>query len=135
MLMVAAIGAGAPAHAATVTVAVRIAAGGHAAAIKDCPAVSVPAGANGGAVLTAAVAQGCIRSFQTHSSGAYVTCIDPGATPVCEIGDGLVAFWAVYEDGDVSETGISGFTAAQGKELAFAYTNFLACPTYPDCPL
>ncbi|HVL89112.1 MAG TPA: hypothetical protein VM841_02635 [Actinomycetota bacterium] len=136
MLMVVALGGAVPAHAANVTVKVRIAAGGHAGAIKDCAAVSVPAGANGLTVLGAAVAQGCIKSFQTASGGAYVTCIDPGQASLCEVAGGLVTFWAVYDNGRASTTGISGFAASQGRELAFAYTNFLTCfATYPSCPL
>lgn len=133
MLMVAAIGVAVPAHAATVSMTLRIAAGGNPGAVKTCP-VSVPAGANGKAVLDAAVASRCITSYQTNSGGAYLTCIDPGAAPVCEVGDGLVTFWAIYVDGRTAEQGILGFSAAQGRQLTFAYTSWLACAaTYPNC--
>lgn len=132
--LVAAVVAGAsPAAAANVTVTLRLSAGAYAAAFETCN-VSVVAGGNGRAVLSAAVASGCIDSYQTSFGGAYLTCVDPGAAELCELGSGLVTFWAVYEDGVMSD-GIAAFRAAAGKELGLSYTNFLTCPQYPNCPL
>jgi len=127
-------GGAVPARAANVSVTLRLSVGAYSAAVKTC-AVTVPSGATGGTVLSNAVAQGCIAGYETDAGGAYVTCVDPGAASICQIGDGLVTFWAVYEDGRTSEIGIGGFHAAAGKELGLSYTNFLTCPTYPDCPL
>lgn len=125
-----------PASAATTwtTMTFRVSVGGQSGEVRVCTALPVQVGANGKQVLDAAVGAGCINGYKTNAAGTYVTCIDP-RVELCEIGGGLATFWAVYEDGAPSETGIGGFRAAPGKTLTFAYTNFLACPTYPDCPL
>lgn len=123
----------APARAATVTVRLRLSAGAYTAAFKTC-AVSVPSGATGVGVLSAAVSGGCIAGYTVTNAGQYLTCVDPGAASICEIGGGLVTFWAVYDNG-VPSDGIGVFRASAGRELGLSYTNFATCPTYPDCPL
>lgn len=134
LLAVAALAA--PAHAANVTVKLRISAGGYAAALVQCDGLSVPDGANGVSVLQAATSKGCIGGFKTttFAFGTYVTCVTVNVE-VCEQAGGLATFWAYYKNGAMATTGIDQFNAKAGNELALAYTNFATCPTYPDCPL
>jgi len=83
--------------------------------------VTVPAGADGLAVLDAAVASGCISSYETSEFagfGRYVACIDA----VCQVADGLVSFWALFYEDAFAETGIEGFEAAAGRQIELTYT-------------
>lgn len=126
-----------PARAANVTVNLKLGAVGYEVPVKHCLSLSVPAGAGGAAVLNAAVAARCIDSYKTQSFGGstFVTCVDPGPAEICQQGDGLVSFWAYYKNGYTQTASIDRFNAAAGDELGLVYTNFLVCPTYPDCPL
>lgn len=111
-----------PAHASNVNVKFGVSAGYWAPTGAACT-VSVPAGANGLAVLDAAVADGCILSYDTQSFGGqpYVSCINE----ICQIADGLVSFWAMFENSPIpAEYGAGDFRADEGDELVFAYTNF-----------
>src|SRR5688572_22547505 len=88
-----------PARAADVEVAFGLAAGAYAPTGALC-SVGVPAGADGVAVLDAAVEAGCILSYQaeTHPQfGAFVTCINEvcGA-PAEALG---ITYWKFFVDG------------------------------------
>jgi hypothetical protein len=120
-----------PAHAASVPVSLALSAGTHAPTGAAC-ALSVPAGANGLAVLDAAVAQGCLVSYDTVTYpgfGTFVTCLDE----VCgNAGTGTVGtYWNMYENGASTWYGVDGFVADAGDELGFAYQAFcfeVVCP-------
>ncbi|HVM45967.1 MAG TPA: DUF4430 domain-containing protein [Candidatus Thermoplasmatota archaeon] len=106
------------AHASAVTVTLEVDVAD--ADYKTCE-IAVPAGANGGDVLDAAVAQGCILLW-THSSfdgfGRYVTCIDA----VC----GAVAtYWSFWVDGEYSSVGIDGYRATAGSVVRFNYEQWV----------
>ncbi|HVE91794.1 MAG TPA: hypothetical protein VNE62_05800 [Actinomycetota bacterium] len=94
---------------------------GKAAAV--C-AVSVADGADGVAVLDAAVDSGCLDSYRLSAFpglGNFVDCVDS----VCGGGDPLGAgcwYWAMHENGLPSEQGVDFFRASQGDVLSFAYT-------------
>lgn len=95
---------------------------GHPAAPgwRDC-AVSVPAGANVGALLDAAVAQGCLLSWGADSYpgyGRYVTCID-------EVCGQLPTYWAFYVDGAYSGTGIDDTAVSPGSTYEFTYEQWV----------
>ncbi len=93
-----------------------------------CP-VTVDEGSNGLAVLDAAAAAGCIRSYKVvvyPGLGDFVDCIDrvctgPGATgPLC-------SFWAMTENGVLTDYGVDGFHADQGDVLSFTYAPYGTC--------
>jgi hypothetical protein len=92
-----------------------------AAPLHSCDVV-VPAGSNGGALLDAAVAQGCILSWTADSFpgfGRYVTCMDH---VVC----GQVAtYWALYYNGGYSDVGIDALALQQGDTLGLDYTQWV----------
>lgn len=87
---------------------------------KTCDVV-VPQGADGGDVLDAAVAQGCLLAWGQASYegyGRYVTHIDHIS--------GLVAtYWAFYLNGAYTDFGIDAYAAAQGDTLGFDYTQWV----------
>lgn len=120
-----------PAHAANVTVSLALSAGRHAPTGAACT-LSVPAGADGVAVLDAAVAQGCLLSYDTVTYpgfGTFVTCLNE----VCgHAGTGTVGtYWNMYENGASTWYGVDGFVADAGDELGFAYQAFcfeVVCP-------
>ncbi|HET6404253.1 MAG TPA: DUF4430 domain-containing protein [Candidatus Thermoplasmatota archaeon] len=106
---------------APVTVTLQVA-GGHPAAPgwRDCD-VSVPASANVGAVLDAAVASGCILEWSYESSsgwGRYITSIDHVAAL-------LPTYWAFYIDGEYASTGIDSTTVSEGATYRFVYEQWL----------
>jgi hypothetical protein len=117
-----------PAHATTVTVSFGLSAGTYAPTGAACP-LAVTSGANGIAVLNAAVAAHCLVSYDTVTYpgfGTFVTCLDS----VC--GEALTGnagtYWNMYENGVSTAYGVDGFTAANGKELVFAYQAYCFCP-------
>lgn len=120
-----------PAHAAGVTVSLALSAGTYAPTGAACT-VSVPAGADGIAVLDAAVAKACIVSYDTvtfSGFGTFVQCIDE----VCgNAGTGTVGtYWNMYENGVSTAYGVDGFSADNGDELGFSYRAFCfvsGCP-------
>ena len=118
-----------PAHANDVTVTFGVSAGTYVPTSAACP-LTVAAGANGVDVLEAAVAKGCITSYQTvaFEFGTFVSCIDDvcgqtvAAPPVASAG----TYWNMYENGVSTWYGVDGFSAEDGDELAFAYTGWIA---------
>lgn len=120
-----------PAHAADVTVGFALSVGTYAPTGAACP-VSVPAGADGIAVLDAAVARACITSYSTVTYpgfGTFVTCIDN----VCgQPGTGTAGtYWNMYENGVSTGYGVDGFSAGAGDELGFAYRVFCFAAVCP----
>jgi hypothetical protein len=96
--------------------------------------LSVPTGANGIAVLDAAVAKGCIASYHTqHTSlGDFVDCIDG----VC--GDtatgAYLTYWALYWDGTAASAGVDDFRAGTEHDLSFSYVTWVNCVSpNPTC--
>jgi hypothetical protein len=93
-----------------------------AAPLASCD-VGVPDGANGLAVLDAAVAAGCIDSYDSATFpglGEKVTCIDD----LCETPDATLnaLTWVIYVDGRAADLGVSSLTfPAHGSRLAFSY--------------
>lgn len=114
----------APSDAATpVTVEFGLSAGTATPTGAACP-VTVPEGANGLAVLDAAVAKRCIVSYkaETYSFGAFISCINEvcGAPPEAL----WLTYWEMAVDGVCSTYGVSDFRAAEGKQLTFSYTTW-----------
>ena len=128
-----ALAAAAPAHAANVTVTLSVSAARYARTGAACT-LSVPAGANGIAVLDAAVAQGCLVSYDTVTYpgfGTFVTCLDQvcGNATAGSVG----TYWNMYENGVSTGYGVDAFSAASGDDLGFAYKVYCfaaVCP--PD---
>ncbi|HLG01591.1 MAG TPA: hypothetical protein VI916_14070 [Acidimicrobiia bacterium] len=92
-----------------------------AAPLADCD-VSVPSGSSGLAVLDAAVANGCIESYetQTFGFGKLVTCIND----LCQTPDETLnaVNWTVFVDGHVAGEGVSDLRfPADGTTLGFSY--------------
>lgn len=100
----------------TVTLEVDLLGAGY----KTCE-ILVPQGADGGDVLDAGVAQGCLLAWGYAPSagyGRYVTQIDH--VP------GLVAtYWAFYLNGAYSDVGIDAYEAAQGDVVRFNYEQWV----------
>jgi imidazole glycerol phosphate synthase subunit HisF len=131
--LTAAFATAAPAHATpTVLVSFAVSAGTYAPTGAACPLV-VDAGADGVAVLDAAVAAHCIVSYRAQTFpgfGTFVSCIDE----VC--GTALTGttgtYWNMYENGASTAYGADGFSAAAGDELGFAYQAYCfeaLCPS------
>jgi len=120
--VLAVVGVSLPASASSVTVKLAISVEHKAPTGSLCP-VQVPAGANGIAVLNAAVKKHCIVSYKTQSFpgfGDFVRCIDR----ICEIDKPtFIAYWAMYENGHFTSYGVDGFVANPGDILAFVYTH------------
>jgi hypothetical protein len=127
VVVVALLGAVAPAHATTVTVTLDVSRGYPPAVVPVAHCnVGVPVGADGIDVLNAGVASGCISSYQAPLSqyGHYVTCINsdceaPAGDPTLH---GTLLYWRISENGKPACVGVDGFTAAQGKVLGFTFT-------------
>ena len=83
---------------------------------KACD-VSVLAGADGVAVLDAAVASGCIASYHVIWFGteAFVDCIN-GTCSTFPVQD-----WGMYVDEHLTSYGASDYRAVDGDELEFSY--------------
>lgn len=118
---------GAPAQATSSTVVFSAAFGASAAthaAARPAAAceVTVADGADGGAVLDAAVASGCISSYAVKSFdfGSLLHCIDR----VCGDADPLRAacwYWSMHLNGVPTDYGIDGYRAANGDVLSFVF--------------
>ncbi len=83
--------------------------------------VAVAPGANGGAVLDAAVASGCLLEWNHDSFdgfGRYVTSID-------YIASAFATYWALYEDGQYANVGIDGMSFADGDTLRLNYEQWV----------
>ena len=116
--------AGVPAHAeSAVTVNLALSAGTYAPTGAAC-ALSVSAGADGLAVLDAAVAAHCITSYETQSFpfGTYVSCIDSVCASVLTGNAGT--YWEMTENGAATAFGVDGFSADSGDVLGFDYTGY-----------
>jgi hypothetical protein len=115
----------APAHAdANVTVSLALSAGTYVPTGAAC-ALSVPAGADGIAVLDAAVAAHCITSYDTQTFvgiGTYVSCIDSVCARTLTGNAGT--YWEMTENGAATAYGVDGFTAGAGDVLGFDYTGY-----------
>jgi len=87
----------------------------------DCT-VSVPASANGGDVLDAAVADGCLLEWSAgefEGYGRYVTSVD-------YITETVPTYWALYDNGAYSDVGIDFMTFDNGDVLGLDYTQWVA---------
>jgi hypothetical protein len=122
-----------PAHAANVSVTLRIspAAPASPVEIKSC-AVSVPALADGIAVLDAAKASHCIDSYETvqFGEGAFITCIDdlcglPNGTGLGV--DSLITFWMMSVNKTIVNYGVNQYRAHASDVLEFSYTVSVFC--------
>lgn len=124
-----------PASAANVTVGFGLSAGAYAPTEVACQ-LSVPANANGIAVLDAAVAQNCIVSYETKTFagfGSFVSCVDE----VCgdeATGFGLT-YWKYYKNGVPATSGIDNFRAAAGSSIVLSFTTWVGCLAAQDDPL
>ncbi len=123
----------APAHAATVPVTFGISVGTHAPTSALCE-LSVAAGTDGLVVLEAAVDAGCIQSYHAQGPtefGYYVDCINE----VCadSVSTLYLTYWGMFENGKATSYGVSGFRAAAGDELTFAYTTWAPCLLPTGC--
>jgi hypothetical protein len=120
--LTAALATAAPAHAApTVTVSLAVSAGTYAPTGAACGLV-VDAGADGVAVLDAAVAARCIVSYRTQTFpgfGTFVSCIDEVCGTALTGATGT--YWNMSENGASTAYGVDGFSADAGDELGFAY--------------
>lgn len=87
--------------------------------LAEC-GVSVPSGANGAAVLDAAVAQGCILSWSgtTYPFGTFVDCINF----VCSA---TATFWEMFDANGSTDYGIDLYSAQDGGVLSFDYTQWV----------
>ncbi|MDQ1712683.1 MAG: hypothetical protein QOE45_2133 [Frankiaceae bacterium] len=130
--LTAALGGAAPAHAATtVPVSFSLSAAAYAPTGAAC-GLTIDQGADGIAVLDAAVAAHCITSYAVVTFpgfGTFVSCIDE----VC--GTALTGttgtYWNMYENGASTAYGVDGFVADAGDDLGFAYRAYCfeaACP-------
>ncbi len=125
--LAASLAAGPPAQATSSTVVFSAAFGPSVAThTADSPAaaceVTVAGGADGAAVLDAAMASGCIDSYTVNSFdfGTFLHCIDG----VCGDADPLGAgcwYWAMHLNGMPTEYGLDGYRAADGDVLSFVF--------------
>lgn len=120
----------APAHAANVTVTLRIAVDHYYNPTNVCT-LSVPANSDGVVLLDLAVFNGCIQSYQKtyypQFGGYFIDCING----ICNSSAPPFEFWAMRENlylaGSPSqicastEYGVSGYRAAAGEELSFTF--------------
>lgn len=94
--------------------------------------VTVAKEASGIKVLDAAVATGCLDSYekQDFGFGAFVTCIDQvcgqdaptWAIPVPTVWAG--SYWSMTVNDSPTIYGVSDFEAVGGEELGFSYTPY-----------
>lgn len=122
---------GGPASAADVAVHFQVSVGTAAppaVPISEC-SVSVPAGADGVAVLDAAEREGCIDSYEGSNDpqfGFFLECVNG----LCET---PVTYWAFYENNDLASYGLGSFTAEAGDEVEVSYQTWLPCLTPAGC--
>ena len=113
------------AHAAgNVGVTLRISTLTYANADKSC-AVSVPAGSNGIAVLSAATASHCISGYtlQSFTGGHFLDCVDDGVNGN-RCGDpapSYLRYWAMRLQCTATAYGVDDYKAVAGDELTFSY--------------
>lgn len=106
------------------TVTLEITAGHHLLpALKSCT-VSIPQGADTGAVLDAGVASGCLDSWQASSFGGFgrfVECIDDVCSETTPV-EGT--FWAFYVNEVAAPVGIDSYFPGEGDVIDFTYTDW-----------
>lgn len=111
-----------------VTVRLEVGAGNHflPGALASCD-VSVPAGANVGDVLDAAVATGCIDSWtaiEYPGFGRFVDCInDVCSENVLDL-NLFGTFWAFYVDDVSASQGIDATFVEAGATYEFTYADW-----------
>lgn len=112
---------------ASAAVTLRVSLGDRSVAKAVC-SVAVAEGADGVAVLDAAVAGGCIKSYKIEDFGwgDYLACVDG----VCEQPG---TYWAMYENRVYTSYGIREFYADPGDELWFNYEQYITCLTPLGC--
>lgn len=123
-----------PARAATVTVYFGVAAVTHASTEGLCP-VSIQTsgipGHDGEAVLSAAVARGCIRSYELGDPdpqfGRPLACVDGVCGWPREPYGTAGTYWALWLNGASASTGIDGYVAADLDRIEASYTHWLSC--------
>ncbi|HVL47803.1 MAG TPA: hypothetical protein VM889_04530 [Candidatus Thermoplasmatota archaeon] len=107
--------------------------------------VVVRKGSDGGVILDAAVAAGCLESWtwcRDAGNGRFVTSLDgrygdgrhdangdpcPSVfAPGKGVGTGLtLVFWSIHLNGEPAASGIDGYAAAEGDVYEFEYTTWL----------
>lgn len=98
--------------------------------------VDVPEGADGGAVLDAAVADGCIEGWDYDEFGGdrFVTSIDhlraPGLSCLA-FSVGVCDWWELSVNGQTASFGIDDYSAEDGDENRWLYRNTLGPETRP----
>lgn len=115
----------------TDSVTLQVTLGHHALpAAKEC-ALAIPTPTDGAAVLEAAIAAGCISSYETASFpgfGRYVTCIDG----LCEQ---TGTFWGYYVNEAFSDGGIDDTNGAAtihaGDVVEFVYSDWFSGALLP----
>lgn len=117
------VGTAMPAHAAGVNVTFGLSAGTWAPTGAAC-SLFVEAGADGTAVLDAAVAAHCIVSYRATATsfGTYIECIDEVCAEPAAPNAG--SYWSMFENGAETGYGVDGFSAGEGDDLTFAYTGY-----------
>jgi hypothetical protein len=99
--------------------------------------VQVPSGADGGAVLDAAVDKGCIAGwdYQEFDGARFVTSIDrlraPGLTCLA-FAAGVCDWWQFHVNGEPAGYGIDGYEASDGDENRWLYRNTIGDDTRPS---
>lgn len=136
-LLTALVLAAAPAGAdhGSVTVTLDVSAGEPAATVPwaRC-ALTVDHGDDGVAVLDAAVAAGCIDSYETSEDpnwGTFLECIDQICGAPAEAM--RITYWRMSVDGQMTSYGIDGYEAADGDVLGFSYSTWGTCLTPIGC--
>lgn len=124
-LVVAAASAAPGTYAATgVPVTLRISTLTYANVDRTCT-VNVPAGADGVAVLDAALAAKCVKGFMlaSFSGGHFLDCVDDGVNGN-RCGDPAptyLRYWAMRVQCTATSYGIDDFKSHAGDELTFSY--------------
>ncbi|MHB8587166.1 MAG: hypothetical protein ACYDDF_15170 [Thermoplasmatota archaeon] len=124
-----------PVHATPSTVTLVIQLGSTAAPADVSCAVSVDTPTTGAAVLDAAVASGCLRSWSNVTYpglGREVTCIDEGHANICQESAVLEGTaWWFYINGQVANSGVDNTDGAAtinaGDTVGFVYQDWYGC--------
>lgn len=117
-----------PGHA-QVGATLRVSMWTYANTTKLCP-VTVADGADGVAVLDAAVGTNCIQSYRlkTYTFGRYLECIDGTCGQPEQFN---ILYWAMRENGVCTDYGVDGFVANPGDTLSFTYSAFAVVDCSP----
>lgn len=120
------------AEASTISVTLEVALGREQVAPIRC-SVHVAPLADGGAVLSAAKASGCILDYtlRSYSFGRLVESIDHLTQTPDETLN--IVYWAMRENGACTDYGIDGFRANSGDVLTFTYSSWVTFFTPLEC--